>query len=124
MKMKRIISAILASLMLVGTLASCAAGGENVETTNAATDVVTEEETLISANLPDELDYGGDEVTIISRYLEGWTDCEIGVEGLKGEPVNDAVFERNKAVEEQLGIKITSIEDSSSGASTVVERVV
>ena len=66
MKMKRIISAILASLMLVGTLASCAAGGENVETTNAATDVVTEEETLISANLPDELDYGGDEVTMPS----------------------------------------------------------
>ncbi len=123
-KSTRSLSALLAALLLAGSLASCATTNDPVET-NApdVTQAAAESETEFSDNLPDDLDYGEDEVTIISRYKEGWTDCEIAVDGLKGETVNDAVFERNKAVEERLNIKINSIEDDDSSESAVVNRV-
>ncbi len=124
MKMKRVLCAILATLMLSSSLAACATAGNDPEETNDQTGAEeTETRSLLSDMLPDDLDYGDDEVTIISRYKAGWTDCEIGVEGLKGEPVNDAVFERNKAVEERLHIQIISIEDNSSSHSAVVGKV-
>ncbi len=124
MRMKRILCAILASLMLTSSLAACATTGDDyVETDTQTGEEETETQSLLSDMLPEDLDYGDDEVTIISRYKEGWTDCEIGVEGLKGEPVNDAVFERNKAVEERLHIQIVSIEDNSSGHHAVVTKV-
>ena len=121
MKFKRILSAMLAALMLAGTLASCAAGAGDSETTDGIEE--TYAETLISDALPDDLYYNDDEVTIISRYKEGWTSGEIAVEGLTGEPVNDAVFERNRAVENRLGIKIISIEDTGSTHDAVVNKV-
>ena len=124
-KSTRLLSAILAALMLAGSLASCSTG-ENPDDTRAPDDTnaaVTEADTELTDNLPADLDYGEDEVTIISRYKQGWTDCEIAVDGVKGEPVNDAVFERNKAVEERLNIKINSIEDDASSEAAVVNRV-
>lgn len=123
MNFKRIISAILASVMLVGTFASCAAGNENGETTVDPAATETEAATVFSPTLPEDLYYEDDEVTIISRYKEGWTSGEIAVEGLKGEPVNDAVYERNKLVEDRLGIKINSIEDKTDSHGEVVNKV-
>ena len=124
MKKTRILAAILAGLMLMSSLASCGTGESSTdETGNNYIPSVTEDETALQDNLPDDLDYEDDEVTIISRYVEGWTSAEIGVEGLTSEPVNDAVFERNKAVEERLGVKIISVEDGTSGASAVVNKV-
>ena len=125
MKMKRVLCAILAGLMLTGSLAACATSEENPAETKRQTGLSDETETqsIISSALPDDLDYDGDEITIISRYKAGWTDCEIGVEGLKGEPVNDAVFERNKAVEERLNVQIVSIEDNTDSHGAVVGKV-
>ena len=123
MKAKRIICALLAGLMLAGTLASCAAGDGGAETTVDPSSLETEEVTLMSADLPEDLNFEGTEVNIISRYKEGWTNAEIAVEGLKGEPVNDAVFERNRAVEARLGIKINSIEDNTDSHDAVVQKV-
>ena len=124
MKMKRILSALLAALLLTSTFASCASGDGGNDTNQQSGNQETEAETgIFSEGLPEELDFNGDEITIISRYKEGWTSGEIAVEGLKGEPVNDAVFERNKAVEEYLNIKIVSIEDNTDGAGAVVNKV-
>ena len=123
MRKTRILAAFLAAVMLLPTLASCANDIDTPDETRASTQAFTEEETGLHDDLPDDLYYNGDEVTIISRYKEGWTSGEIAVEGVKGEPVNDVVFERNKAVEERLGIKIISIEDDDPGEHTVVNRV-
>ena len=123
MQKKRTLAAILAALMLAGSLTACANGDTTVDTDEQTGSAETETASLISDALPEDLYYDDDEVTIISRYKEGWTDCEIAVEGLKGEPVNDAVFERNKAVEERLGIKINSIEDNTDSHSAVVSKV-
>ncbi len=124
MKKTRALAAILAALMLLPTFASCAGETDTPNDTQPANQTaVTEEETGLRDNLPDDLHYGDDEVTIISRYKEGVTSCEIAVKGLTSEPVNDAVFERNKAVEERLGIRINSIEDDTAGEVAVVNKV-
>ena len=126
MKMTRILAALLALFMLVGTFAACGGPVEEPDTTTpdgttaAATE--TEGETEISDDLPEDLNYGGDKIVILSRYREGWTSGEIDVEGLTSEPVNDAVFERNKAVEERLGVEIVSIEEPGDSAYIVVEK--
>lgn len=125
MKMTRILAALLALVMLVGSFAAC---GENIEdpaNSDAVTTapVETEPETELTDWLPSDLNYNGTEITIISRYREGWTSGEIAVEGLTSEPVNDAVYERNKAVEERLGVEIVSIEENNSDPGDVVNKV-
>ncbi len=113
----RTVAALLAFLMLGSALISCAESVDNPQVTDdiiAGTEApaVTEEEsdTLVEHDLPDELDYNQDEVVIASRYREGWTSGEIAVEKITNEPVNDAVYERNLNVEEELNVKLVSIE--------------
>ncbi len=125
MKLTRILCALLALAMLLGCFAACAATTEDSEGTRDPSGTVNESEndTELVDWLPDDLDYGGDEVTIISRYREGWTSGEIAVKELISEPVNDAVFERNRSVEERLGVKIVSIEENNSDPNDVVNKV-
>ena len=109
MNFKRIFSSLLAGLLLLGSLTACATSGNPDESDTVASTASSESETELTDNLPSDLDYGGDEVIFISRDREGWTDREIWVEGLNGEPINDAVFERNKEVETRLNVKITNV---------------
>ncbi|MBE6559280.1 MAG: hypothetical protein E7661_09780 [Ruminococcaceae bacterium] len=121
----RILSAILAAATLLSTFCACGKSDAEVGTTantDADTAVVTEAETEISDDLPDDLNYNGDEVVILSRYREGWTSGEIAVEKVIGEPVNDAVYERNKAVEERLGVKLVSVEEPGDSAYIVTNK--
>ncbi len=120
-KTTRILSAFLAALMLAGSLASCANGSDN-EDTNDITTSANEGETALADNLP-ELNYNNGEITIICRDMEGWTRGEIWVDSLTSEPVNDAVFERNRAVEERLNIQINCILDKDAYSYTVPDKV-
>ena len=124
MKAKRILAALLAAIMLTGSLAACAGGDGDGETT-ADPNAPAESETgsIFSDALDEDLDYDGDEVTFISRDKKGWTDSEISADTLTGEPVNDAVFERNKAVEERLNVKIISLTDNTDSINAVVQKV-
>ena len=121
---KRILSAILAALMLTAPLASCATGDGNTDEDNTNdSSAVTEEDTGVHDDLPEDLTFDGEIITIISRDRQGLTNGEISVEGLNGQSVNDAVFERNKAVESRLGITINSILDKDPTAETVPGKV-
>ena len=123
-KNPRLLSALLAALMLVGPLTACGTPSETpADTEQEKQTNAVEEDTALRDNLPNDLNYGGDEVTIISRDYEGWTRGEISVSGLNSDPVNDSVFERNKSVEQRLNIKINSILDDSADASAVVNKV-
>ena len=125
MKLTKPIALLLAILMTASTLAACGVATNNPVDTTSREDphgTGSEASTELTDDLPDDLYYNNDEITIISRYREGWTSGEIAVEGLTSEPVNDAVFERNKAVEERLGVKIISIEEASDSAYDVVEK--
>lgn len=130
MKKIRILAAFLASLMLLGTFASCAENTEAPETGKSATNDVTNPtveadttEAKIKDNIPADLRYEGDEIVIISRYREGWSSGEMTVEKLTSEPVNDAVYARNQAIEERLGVKLTNIEDDDHDPSAYINRI-
>ena len=112
MKAKRICALCLSLLLLGGSMTACATvdDTDGTEASSGETAGVTEgEETELRDSLPDDLDYGEDEITFISRFREGWSSGELTVPELNNETVNDAVYERNRAVEERLNIRIQNI---------------
>jgi hypothetical protein len=71
----------------------------------------------IQDSLPDGLDFGGAQIRILHRDdIESWRD-EIKVEEEIGEIVNDALYHRNKNVEERLNVGIESISTSGGWSS-------
>ena len=104
MKKTRLIAALLASVTLLSSLAACA--NEKEEETTEGNVTVDENATdEIRDELPGDLNYGGDEIVFI-------TTDQLDSEKLTGDPVSDVIFERNKAVEQRLKVKITTIQDS------------
>ena len=129
MKKMRFLSALLAALMILSSLCACGDAGtpgttpETQASTAGQTEASQETETEVTDDLPDDLNYGNDEVVILSRYREGWTSGEIAVEKTTGEVVNDAVYTRNKMVEERLQVKIVSLEEPGDSAYIVIDKV-
>ena len=114
MKKTRFLAAFLAALTMLSTLAACSTTDEGTESTApVGTNSSTEEESTAADNLPQDLNYRNDEVTILSRNYGSDIVDEIFTEKLMSDPVNDAIYERNKEVEERLGIKINSIREST-----------
>jgi len=117
--MKKHLSLLLVLLMLAPAIVSCAETEDTAspDTPDVSADAGTEEtvpeETEISREnypdtLPDDLDFGGETVTIHSRG-DDQAFLEIGVEEMTGEPVNDAVYERNAMVSERLNVQLNPI---------------
>lgn len=124
---KRILSILLASLMLLSTLSAFTACGEATEPidtapTPAQTSATTEEEieTQLTDTLPDDLDYGGDQVNILSRDYGSDLVDEIFVKELNSDAVNDAIFERNTEVAQRLNVTINSIRESTAEPITKI----
>ena len=110
-------------LMLAFALASCATTNDpGADTDPEGTAAVTEADTGLKDNLPNDLDYDGDTITFITQRVDGVTWGEIAVPDLNGDPINDAVFERNKYVEKRLNVKINHI-DEAVGDYEVVKKV-
>jgi len=110
--MKKAISLLLALLMLVPGLMSCSEGTVEEDGNNPAAvqqdPVETEAETeeRIKPNLPD-VTYDGAEFRFYSWNIDDWRIWDdIWVESLTGEPINDAVFERNQMIEDTYKVKI------------------
>ncbi len=138
----RLLCVILAAILLLLPMTSCAnvteqpidsaegtdgAGGSDTgalpESGTDTAAVESDASALIKDNLPDDLDFGGDTIVIISRDVEGWTSGEISVEELNNDAVNDAVYERNKAVENRLHVKIQNITEDSSDYNVILNTV-
>lgn len=82
--------------------------GENTDTRDGS-EGIESEETAAAENaleLPAELDYGGENIIIYGYDLY---PKEHLAEELNGELVNDAVFNRNKNVEELLNVNISVV---------------
>jgi len=62
----------------------------------------------IEDNVPDDLDFGGETVTILVREGELYKK-EFGVEETDGSILNDSLYLRNSRVEEALNIKIKTL---------------
>ena len=122
MKATRILSLLLAVLMLASSLAACSTGTDDPADTNLkGTTAVNEEDTGPRDNLPANLNYKGDTITFITIDM---SSDEISVEELNSDPINDSVYERNKFVESRLNVKFDTIISNSAGDYSAVEKVV
>ena len=124
MKTTRPLCLLLSLLMLASVFTACATTDDTPgDDTTSSTAAVTEADTGLKDNLPDDLNYGGDTITFISQYVEGLTSGQITVPDLKSEPINDAIYERNKYVENRLNVEIVNIEERV-GNYDVINKVV
>ncbi len=120
MKFTKIISLLCALVMLLSLFAACAETGSETETTEdtaASTEPSGQEPEVtkdpnydddgyLKSKLPADLNFGGEEVSILV-----WEDVERPeFEVLESETgldiVVDAIYERNMATEEKLGVKL------------------
>ena len=115
---KRIMTLMLAILMLT-TIVACGGKTDPVATTEAAqggaeatteaTTVATEDNNL-DANgywkddLPEDLNYNGDVVSVLNWKAE---ENEFEITEQTGILVDDAIYNRNMTIEERLGVDLT-----------------
>ncbi len=122
--MKRIIAILLMISMLAVSLAACSGdSGKDTDSgktttavsTTADLDAITTYLEPLDETLT-ELDFSGEEFVFLTRNdipedgeVSIWTDSEIYVEELMNEPINDAIYNRNLAVSETLGVEISQV---------------
>ena len=114
--MKKLLCVLLAALMLVGTLASCATGGEGEDTTASGTqnDSNAESETRETLDIPDTR-YDGMELCFLTRDEDEWSTLEIFAEDQTSESdnISNAVFERNDRILQTYGVTITELKKTT-----------
>lgn len=96
-------------LLLVAMLTSCS-GGTTVDTTPSEPPEIeteTETETVITDDVP-ELDFGGASFRSIGQTD---TSSDIYAEEETGDAMNDAIYIRNRGVEERLNVVIEPMEE-------------
>ncbi len=126
--MKKISALLLALLMLLPTIAGCAEsatedGGTPASDTPGAEELLAEEavpeETEIMPDLP-EITFGGADYVILTRNCCPSHTNGVYVEELSGDVVNDAVYDRNAALEEQFDIHIAEPVLGNDGEATIL----
>ena len=113
-RMKRTLAILLASLMLLPALAACGEADDPADTTAPSQTTSAEEgdPSIPADELPANLNYKGEKITFISVN-------DMDYDELTGDAVEDAIYERNKAVEERLGVEIEVIQEE-----TPIDKVV
>jgi len=134
--MKRILTALLTAALML-PLASCTSDGSTGETavtsgtTAEASETAAKEtnESELRANHPDtlpKLDFSGAAVNFLSRGGNDFVMLEMGPEEEVGDIVADALYERNRSVEERLNVDIviTYGTDHSSNYSSSYKNTI
>nr|MBQ4319787.1 hypothetical protein [Clostridia bacterium] len=133
--MKRLISLLLLTSMLISAAACSSQSDNNTDDTTAASgdtaDTVTtaaeptDEELLAAAKASvTEKDYDGYEFKIGTRSESvAWATIDVFAEEQDGDPINDAVYERNTFISERLNITIKSLSPGYSVADDVKTSV-
>ena len=112
--LKKLLALCLAAFMLL-PLSACATGETDPATKESSTQSQEEVESDnmdYVCELPAELDYNGEEINIMYIKKSGRED-ELISEGLGNGIIADAVYERNLAVETDLGVKLCFFDQSS-----------
>lgn len=96
---------LLLALLTVLPLASCGGGDveETTNTTNTSDNTTVTEETEVTDDLPSDLNYGGADFAFYTRQKE-FFHSPINMEESTGEQLNDALYDRARAVEDRLGV--------------------
>lgn len=122
--MKRTLSILLALFMLMSVLlVSCGKddSGNNVTENNNTVDTSDEGD-----GIPDELDYGGTEVKILVRdHVSRYGDWYNG-ENVEGDltALQQKVYERNVAVEGNLGVKLKFIQSETGFNGATINNAI
>lgn len=128
--MKKTVCLILAFLMLAGGMISCSSGTENSD--DDANSVSVENDTAAGIDEPDEepediyvkpeleeRNFEGETFTFYARYSSTndgiWSAKDLVSEGMTGEQINDAVFQRQTYLEDTYNYKIAMIESGTAG---------
>ena len=130
MKVKKALSMVLLMALLANTMLSCsesavqedpAAVTQDTTVQNSVEEETKEETetTRIPTGLP-ESDFEGYTFNIIYEKVNRYQ--EVDVDEMNGEIINDAVFQRNSAVETQYNVVIEGIEDAA--ASSAIQSAV
>ncbi len=125
-KTKKIFALSLALLMAITCLISCGGDSSSKDTQGKKDTVGTEEPDVVYGNydceLPSSLRFDGEEITMISRDHIGTTD-EFFVESMDT-AVGSAVFKRNTAVEDRLGVtlNISLLADNATDTHYTIVR--
>ncbi|MBR5453514.1 MAG: hypothetical protein IKV54_05475 [Clostridia bacterium] len=109
---KRIISVLIVAAMLF-SFAACAGSGDNggkkQETTAAPVDTTGNGIEYEKDDLPDTLNFNGEQVTILiteEKDNGGNHAGEILAEELNSDVINDSIYNRERYVEDRLGVEI------------------
>lgn len=123
--MKKLITMLLLSAMILGTFAACSENDVSSDGTNnvageadSAGDTEVEEETEIEETLDIAVkDYGGRTINIV--LAGNWSFDDFIAEEMTGEALNDAKYDTNSAVGELLNVefKVNNQSGQSSGGS-------
>ena len=110
--LKKLLCALLASMMLVGTLASCGTTEETVDETVGQTQAGTieEVETRETLDIPDTR-FENTELCFLTRDESEWSTVEIFAENQTSESdnISNAVFERNDRILQNYGVTIVEL---------------
>ena len=131
----KILTAILALSLVLGLFAGC--GGDStkseIKETAAASEenVAGKEETTEERIYPnlEAVDFGGRDFTFASRHVDNqdwteWKQRDLYAEEMNGDVINDAIFVRNRKIEEKYNIKIQEISIVSPNVPTKVNQAI
>ncbi len=124
--MKKVIS-ILIVLSMLASFAACAGSGsgsakDTKPSTTTSPTVTTPAIEYEQDDLPEELDFGGATVNILSMDNALWVD-EITVEELSSDVINDSIYNREIFVEERLGVEIENTKLSMKDLKTAFTKM-
>ena len=118
----KLLALMLAALTIL-PLTACGTGNEGetsaITTDNASSEAETENTDYV-CDLPEDLDYGGEEINFLYVKKSGRED-EMISDGLGNGIISDAVYERNLAVETSLGVELAfnDYADDTAGQSAI-----
>lgn len=123
--MKKICFVLIFSLLILIMLASCASNENPVsvngnETVQNADDISAEASQTITSETVDlnddlqDLNFNGYEFKMLTRTID-YANCAMDAEEINGDALNDAVYERNRRIEERFNIKFNNITTYDSG---------
>ena len=132
----KLLSLILALSMLV-PLAACsndsgtpddtaASGGDTAAVTGETTTADPNDRTQIKDNLPDNLNFNGTEIHVLYRGTDATSAIythDVGGTDNAGDAVTDAVWARNRKVEQRLGVVFKDTATNAGGLATTAEFV-
>ena len=110
---KRLLSALLCFALLMSVLlVACAEDDSDSKNPNSG---LTQDDYFSERDdLPDDLWFDNTKIVIHGRYGDpDFPIIELGVEEETGEPINDAIWERNYNVEQRLGVVIEPYQPDS-----------